>query len=404
MFTRLAIINSSVGFKDIAYALSNIGDKDLSRRFAEVLSEFTQCKYSYFTNYGISSFYIILESLKALSPDRKEVILPAYTAGNLIVAIKKAGLKPVLCDVSLDDFNADKRYLFKAATPLTLAVVCAHMFGIGLDYVRQLKEELPKGVFIIEDCAQAMGTIIRGKLAGGFGDAGFFSFNRGKNLSLYGGGCLFTNNGDLAKEINRVYGLRLADRQACLPAMRVLGENLVALLKVTAFSLAVNPSIFALTYRLSSLFKSNAAVDDFSVDRLSNFQAGLGLSIWNRKENFFRKRYKNGVFLIKALKGIEGIILPNIPESSQPAFNRLPVLFKDIKTMQVAKKRLWQKGIESSNMYVRPLHKMFNLGYRPQDFPNANYIAEHLLVLPAHPGVNGGNLLDMIKIIRESLK
>jgi dTDP-4-amino-4,6-dideoxygalactose transaminase len=52
-------------------------------------------------------------------------------------------------------------------------------------------------------------------------------------------------------------------------------------------------------------------------------------------------------------------------------------------------------------MYSQPLHRMFNLGYGKEEFPNANYFTEHLLVLPVHPGVKQEDLMKMIKVIRE---
>jgi dTDP-4-amino-4,6-dideoxygalactose transaminase len=120
-----------------------------------------------------------------------------------------------------------------------------------------------------------------------------------------------------------------------------------------------------------------------------------------KREALFSQRYKNGMFLINALKDLKEIILPKILNDSRPVFNRLPVIFKDLRRRQEVKKRLWRQGIETSDMYSQPLHRMFNLGYGKEEFPNANYFTEHLLVLPVHPGVKQEDLMKMIKVIRE---
>ena len=129
------------------------------------------------------------------------MILPAYTAGSLIVAVKKAGLIPVLCDISLDDFNADRSSVRAAIADNTLAVVMVHMFGIPVGYIEDLKAAMPNHVFLIEDCCQAMGSRIKDKPVGFFGDIGFFSFNRGKNLSANNGGCIITRNSSLEEPL-----------------------------------------------------------------------------------------------------------------------------------------------------------------------------------------------------------
>jgi dTDP-4-amino-4,6-dideoxygalactose transaminase len=117
-------------------------------------------------------------------------------------------------------------------------------------------------------------------------------------------------------------------------------------------------------------------------------------------EAFSIKRFENGMKLIAGLKNSDGIILPKVQKNSRPAFNRLPILFKDLNKKKEAARRLWQAGVETSLMYCKPLHHMFDLGYDRGDFPNAVYLAEHLLTLPVHPSVEEKDLFTMIDIIR----
>jgi len=390
MISKLPIISSSLTLKDLMCGLGRMRDARAVREFRDILTGFTGSRHLYLSNSGISSFYIILKALGKLS-ERKEVVLPAYTAGSLVVAVRKAGLKPVLCDISLADFNLDENLLSGIMSPDTLAVVAVHMFGVNMKGIAQLKAKMPDGIFLIEDCCQSMGSRTEGKGCGSFGDVGFFSFNRGKNLPLYGGGAIVTNDEKIAVKIEE--------------EMRMLGgeswpAKILTPFKILAFILSGNPLIYGLCFPLISRFKETAPPKDFPVKRMDRLHARLGLLLMKRIAEIFSQRRNNGISLVNALNGLDGIILPEIPGNAVCVFNRLPVLFKDIDAGMSAEKRLWEGGIESSRMYRLPLHQMFDMGYAAEDFPNAVYCAERLLTLPTHPGVKKTDIDKMIGIIK----
>lgn len=390
MLAKVPIISSAVGWRELFRSAAYMNKACADKEFCDFLSKHIGSKYIYLTNSGISAFFVILKALKA-SSKRKEVILPAYTAGSLVVGLIKSGLTPVLCDISLDDFNLDKDSLFKLVSSRTLAVVGAHMFGIIMENLERLREEIPKDIFLIEDCAQAMGGKIRGRQVGSFGDISFFSFNRGKNLPLCGGGCIATNSLAIALAIEE----ELKDVKS-----QGIFSNLMAFFKVLSFSFATNPHVYGLGHIFVSCFKDSVPPSILSIERINNFQVAIGLALKDRAKGLFSKRYNNGVFLIRALKDAKGIILPKISGDAYPVFNRLPILFEDLDKKEIAEKELWRVGIETSRMYLKPLHHMFALGYRKEDFPCASYFAEHLLTLPAHPALVETDLEKIIEVIR----
>lgn len=356
-------------------------------------SQFVNKKYLFFLSSGSVSFFVILEALKKIS-QRKEVILPAYTASSLIIAIKKAGLKPILCDVSLDDFNIDVNLLPEIVTKETLCILGVHMFGIVDTGLKGLKERFPD-VFIAEDCAQGLGSKINGVSCGNLTDISFFSFNRGKNLPTYGGGFIAVNNEELARKVEE----EMKDLKE---------ENLFFKFsipfKILALSLVVRPIIYGLGYPLISKFKEVAPLKDFKVKKYTDFQGGVALTLLKGTEEFSKRRYDNGIKLIEGLKDLKGIILPKIATDTQPAFNRLPIVFKDLKIRKRVEANLCKVGIESSRMYYKPLHHIFDFGYKKDDFPNATYFAERLLTLPTHPLVDEEIITKMVDLIREVLK
>ena len=391
MIRKIPIIGPSATLDDIARAIARSGNASVRAEFESAISGYAGSRYIYPVNSGIAAFYVILKALSRLSR-RTEVLLPAYTAGSLVVAVRKAGLKAVLYDISLKDLNGDIDSLARAVSDRTLAVVCVHMFGIGMAGITGLRKKLPQDVVLVEDCAQAMGSDITGTAVGNFGDTAFFSFNRGKNLPLSGGGFISTNNDRIAAALKEESG-PLAEEG--------LLSKLSAPLKVLAFSIASEPAIYGPAFSLISRFKETAPPKDFTVKKMNYFQAGLGLRLLEKREDIFLRRYHNGMALMEALKNVSGIILPEIPANSRSIFNRMPILFKEPAKRDLAAEKLWDGGVETSTMYIKPLHHMFDLGYNKDEFPNAVYCAERLLVLPAHPLVNKDAITRMVKIIKE---
>ncbi len=390
MMTKLPIIGSTCSALDVAYALAHVPCREINSKFKTGLAVFLETGTVYTLNSGIASFYTILEALKTVSP-KKEVVLPAYTAGSLVVAVKKAGLKPILCDISLDDFNADLNALQRAISSDTLAVVAVHMFGIPIGYTETFKANMPDSVFLIEDCCQSMASRIQDKSVGRFADISFFSFNRGKNLPANNGGCIIINNAALKEPVRFVM-------KNILPSGNL--EWTGAFLKTVLFMFGTNPLIYGLAHALASGFRETAPPHDFVAQALANFQSSLGQSCLRKADALFMARYRNGMALLEGLAGVSGLRLPRIGLNLLPIFSRLPIIFEEDRVLQLAQNKLWQKGIESSRMYVKALHHMFDLGYSRDDFPNACFLAGHLLTLPVHPGVRGCHIKTMVDTIR----
>ena len=389
MISKLPIIGSPFGAGSILRGLASSASPHATRKFSKGLMETLQAKQVFLVNSGAAAFFVILETLKA-SSTKRQVVLPAYTAGNLVTCIQKAGLVPVLCDISLTDFNSGREQLLSAVSPDTLAVVLVHMFGIGIHDIRQIKERLPPEVTLIEDCAQAMGSQIDHRPVGNFSEISFFSFNRGKNFPLYEGGCIATNRQAYAEDIDEKHRYLI---KKC--GMR---QRIVTAAKICAFSFATNPFVYGAGYPLIARYKDTAPAKDISLSFITPLQAGLGIGLLKRFTRLCLKRYENGMFLISALQKNDGLMLPQIHPQSRPVFNRLPLVCKDLAKKAEIEKRLWEAGIESSSLYQKPLHHIFNLGYRREDFPHARYFAEHLITLPVHPQVKQQDLLRMAHI------
>lgn len=380
MIKKIPIVACPINISDIFYSVKNPEDK-----LKEVLKDLFNLRFIYLFNSATSSFYSILEALKKIDK-RDSVVLPAYTASSLVFAIKKAKLKVVLCDINLEDFNLDKDYLNNIISSSTLAIVGVHMFGIVEKTLLELKNKYPD-IFIIEDCAQSFGSRIKNRLVGSLGDVSFFSFNRGKNIPAYGGGALLTDNETIAKNIN--------------PIGKKKRKEFFSILKLIGLFFASNPYFYGVFFKFLSRFKNKMPPSDFLLDGILDTEAKIIKRLLERLDYLSKKRYENAMFLYNNLSGCGKIRFPKIDKDTMPAFNRLPILIKDLKLLEVLEKNLLKEGIETSRMYLKPLHHIFDLGYKKEDFKNANYFASHLLTLPVHPLLLEKDLFKIVKVIKK---
>lgn len=138
-----------------------------------------------------------------------EVITTPYTAIPTVSAIIDAGATPVFADIDPDTYLIDLGSVVDRITPRTKAVMPVHIFGNVVD-VPRLREAIGPATPIIEDAAQAHGSMIRGLKAGTMGDAGVFSFYPTKNLGGYGdGGAVVVQDSNVAAKLRmlRMYGM-----------------------------------------------------------------------------------------------------------------------------------------------------------------------------------------------------
>jgi len=388
MLRKIPLIGSLLTPDEVTKVFCRRRDPSSPAQFAQALSAFLPQQAVYLASSGIAAFFLILKALQSLSPARVEVILPAYTAGSLVVAVRKAGLIPVLCDCSLADYNLDAEFLEEAVTARTLAVVCVHMFGIPMSGIVYLRAALPREVFLVEDCAQALGSRVAGKPVGSFSDISFWSFNRGKNLPLGAGGCIATQRTELIEAVKK--GVSLSDTRG----------DWMMYMKAVAFSFVTRPFVYGAGYSLIACFKETRPPNDFSIGGISLFQSALGIALCAHLGKALATRMHNGEYLRRRLQEVTALELPAVEPQAEAAYNRFPFLLKEAGMAASLVTRFNRAGIEISPMYGKPLHQMFSLGYPLDSFPRARAIAGRLLALPLHPGVSVKEMDTMAGLLR----
>ena len=134
-----------------------------------------------------------------------EVVVPAFTFISSAWGVCHAGATPRFADIELGTFNLDPAALEAAITPRTKGVVVVHLFGqpARMDEIMAIAKK--HGLFVVEDCAQAVGARYRGTPVGSIGDVGTFSFYPTKNLGGCGaGGALVSRHNALFERAKRL--------------------------------------------------------------------------------------------------------------------------------------------------------------------------------------------------------
>ena len=153
---------------------------------------------------GTDAIGLVLEALGVGPGD--EVICPAFTFYATVEPIVRRGATPVFCDIDAATLNLDPADVAERVTERTKAIVAVHLFGRPARI-----DELPAGVTVVEDAAQAFGASFRGRRVGSAGRAATFSFFPTKNLFALGdGGLVATSDEALADTVRllRFHGSR----------------------------------------------------------------------------------------------------------------------------------------------------------------------------------------------------
>ncbi|WP_180104986.1 DegT/DnrJ/EryC1/StrS aminotransferase family protein [Acinetobacter sp. YH12108] len=170
------------------------------REFEKEFAQFAGTQYAVALANGTVALDVALKALGIGAGD--DVIVTSRTFLASASSIVTAGANPIFADVEMDSQNISRRTIEAVLTPNTKAIICVHLAGwmCDMDPIMQLAKE--KGLYVIEDCAQAHGAKYKGKSAGSIGHIGAWSFCQDKIMTTGGeGGMVTTNDENLWKKM-----------------------------------------------------------------------------------------------------------------------------------------------------------------------------------------------------------
>lgn len=174
-----------------------------TKKFEKGFSAFTGAEHCVAVSSGTDALYIALKVLDIGHGD--EVITVSNTAVPTVSAIRMTGAIPVFADVHYENGLIDAGKISALITPKTKALMPVHLYGDFCDMEKIAEIAKKHNLFVIEDCAQACGTLYNGRHAGRYSDIGCFSFYPTKNLGAYGdGGCIITDNDEYFQKAAKI--------------------------------------------------------------------------------------------------------------------------------------------------------------------------------------------------------
>ncbi len=191
-----AIINS-VNKESLLSGYTNkfLGGEVL-QKFEKEFARFHKCKYGISVNSGTSALFV---SQLAAGVKNNKVAVPSITFTATTSQVVASGGIPDFTDINVKSYcmNFDFRKKIKFAIPV-------HLLGhpCKFDMIKEMKDN---GMFVIEDCAQAMGAKYKNNMVGSMGDCGIFSFQETKHITTLGeGGMIITNNEEFAEKCRSI--------------------------------------------------------------------------------------------------------------------------------------------------------------------------------------------------------
>ena len=227
--------------------------------------------------------------------------------------ILQCGAVPVFVDVDLDTYNIDASLIEAAITPRTRAIMLAHTLGnpFNLDVVVALCRKY--GLWLVEDCCDALGSTYRGQKVGSFGDIGTLSFYPAHHITMGEGGAVFTNNAELRliAESFRDWGRDCY----CGPGKdNTCGKRFCQQFGSLPVGYDHKYTYSHLGYNL----------------KITDMQAACALAQMDRLDGFVASRKANFAYLHKRLQSCSDFLsLPSATPNSDPSWFGFPLTLKD---------------------------------------------------------------------------
>ncbi|WP_374214191.1 DegT/DnrJ/EryC1/StrS family aminotransferase [Candidatus Desulfosporosinus nitrosoreducens] len=349
-----------------------------SARFEQELAYYCGTEQAVALNSATAGLELILKVLGIGEGD--EVITTPYTYAATSNVLVHRGIMPTFVDVKRDSFLIDEQKVYEAITPNTRAIMTVDIAGVPVDYdqIREvLKAKDRQDITLISDSAHSFGARYKGRKVGGQMDFHVFSFHAIKNLTTAEGGAITYNN-------NRFQGKEDLYKEFKYTSLH--GQNKDAFSKMQA-----------------GAWKYDILTDGFKCN-MTDIMAAIGRVQLRRYDDMLRKRAELHQVYSQVLGGKDWAILPfdknEVMESCYHLYTlRLKGLREDQRDRVIQK--MGEKDI-ATNVHFMPL-PMFtlyrNLGYRLEDYPNAQAQYANEISLPLYSKLT----LDEAEYVAEEL-
>ena len=320
----------------------------------QVIAQYCQAGHAVGVASGSDALILSLLALGVGPGD--EVLVPPFTFFATAGAVSRVGATPVFVDIQEDSYNIDPLQIERKITPKTKAIIPVHLYGQCADMDPILKITKARGIFVVEDAAQALGSEYRphpsapgqraGQRAGQIGDLGCFSFYPTKNLGAFGdAGMVITHDPALAERVR---------------ILRAHGSQ---------------PKYIHKWIGMNS--------------RLDSMQAAILLVKFRHLEQWTQERQRKAeryrLLFQDLLPSVPDLRLPTIQYQNRHIFHQYVIRVPQRKQLR---QFLSEEGVGTDIYYPLSLHlqECYSfLKHRRGDFPVSEKASEEVLALPIYP-------------------
>ena len=328
-------------------------------KFENAFADYVGIKHATTVSNGTVAIHLALLALGIGEGD--EVIVPTLTYIASVNSIVYTGAKPVFVDSLEGSWQIDPADVIKKITPKTKAVMAVHLYGHPCDMDSLVDICKKNNLFLIEDCAEAIGTLYKGKHVGTFGDISTFSFFGNKTITTGEGGMVITNDETLHARSMHFKGQGLAKHRQYWHD--VIGYNY----------------------------------------RMTNICAAIGLAQVEQIENVLKEKKRVADTYRLHLKKSSIIFHEPISDDVYHSYWMCSILTSDAKQREALREHLDKSGIETRPLFY-PVHTMPMYSNQYQRHPVAEDIGWRGLNLPSYPSLTNVQIKKIADLINDFVK
>ena len=348
--------------KDKNYILKALDQRWLTNgpfleKFENKFGQYLNTKYAVGVGSATHALHLALRSVCVSSKD--EVIVPTFTFAATANAVRYCGAKPILTDVDTNTFNISIKEIEKNINKKTKGIIVVHYGGQSCDLEPIMEISRKKNLFVIEDCAHALGSTYMGKKCGSIGNAGCFSFYPTKIITTGEGGMLTTNNSKIFHKVQllKSQGMNVSSKE------REMNRKW----KYDVIDLGYN-------YRLDEI------------------RSALGFSQLKRVDEINKKRMAIAKMYNQLIKKIKGLTIPFVDEDRNHIYHLYTIKIE--KNYHLTRDKLFEKlnkNYIGTSVQYTPLHLMslYKKEYhnKKNRFVVSNKLKNQVLCLPIYPSM-----------------
>lgn len=370
-----------------------------SKQFSDKIKNFVGVEHAILVNSGSSANLLALTALTSEKLGKRrikkgdEIITVAAGFPTTITPIIQNSFIPVFVDVEIGSYNAVIEQIELAVTSKTKAIFIAHSLGNPFD-VANVRAVCDKyNLWLIEDNCDALGSVYNNRKTGSFGDLSTFSFYPAHHITTGEGGCVATNNNELAKLVRsfRDWGrdcyCGTGKSNSCKERFSQQFGNL--------------PFGYDHKYVFSHV--------GYNL-KMTDIQAAIGCAQIEKIKEFVNKRIENFNYLYNGLSKYRNFFqLPKSLDNSIPSWFAFPITVisnnfkRDDLVSYLNDNKIDTRNFFGGNLLLHPA--FLNIEHRaPFELSNTNFIMKNTFFIGVYPGLKQEHLQYIVNKIEDFIK